>query len=259
MPVGLRTRLVVGAANVLPAALARRLRHDSRGGRWLRPFANRLLPRQEIVAVVRSGPARGVVLPLHPWEEKFYWTGAYERPLQDALVSVLEPGMVFWDVGAHVGFFSALGSRLVGASGSVHAFEPVDENRRRLEKTLELNGISNVVVHRTAVAGEDGEAELHAHASSSMWSLVSGQGHVADRVACSSLDTLARQLGAPQVVKIDVEGVEAHVIRGGLELLRSARPTILFECADECADELLAGLVPFYERRQLTKFHWLLR
>ena len=53
-------------------------------------------------------------------------------PVQQALVEIVQPGAVVWDVGAHIGFFTLLLSRLVGSSGVVHAFEPWPANVDRL-------------------------------------------------------------------------------------------------------------------------------
>src|ERR1043165_1048267 len=48
----------------------------------------------------------------------------FERGLTQYLLDLLKPGMVFFDVGAHFGYYSLLASRLVGGEGAVHAFEP---------------------------------------------------------------------------------------------------------------------------------------
>ena len=163
--------------------------------------------------------------------------------------------MTFWDVGAHVGFFTALGARLVGEQGSVHAFEPVDENRRRLEAAVERNGCANVIVHPVALSATAGEAFIHAHEASAMWSLA-GEGEGVP-VQTETLDSI--RLPAPDMVKIDAEGVELEVLRGGKELLSGVRPALLVEFTTTELVEQARVLLPGYRFEHLDGNHWLLR
>src|SRR5918999_6019296 len=100
--------VLIRAANALPAPIAARLGHNSHATRLMRPLVNCLMPARYVEAVVRSGPGRGIVLPIQPRAEKFYWTGAYELGVQETLVRLLRPGAIVWDVGANIGSFSAL-------------------------------------------------------------------------------------------------------------------------------------------------------
>lgn len=248
---------LVSLLNRVPGPVAGAFRSDGLLARLARPVLRRLLPAGPTVVVVRSGPGQGLRFPIYPRTEKFYWTGAYERPVQDALARLLEPGMTFWDVGAHIGWISLLAARLVGEGGRVHAFEPLAENRARLAEAIELNSAGNVAVHAVAVAGESGEGLLRAHASTSMWSLGSGGEGVP--TPCRTLDELAAELGPPDVLKLDVEGVEVEALRGGRELLAGRHPVLLVEFS---SDELLAqarALLSRYRFEQLARHHWLLR
>src|SRR6266566_3930390 len=53
-----------------------------------------------------------------------YQYGFFETGLTRMVVNYLKPGMTFFDVGAHYGYFTLLGSQLVGGAGQVHSFEP---------------------------------------------------------------------------------------------------------------------------------------
>ena len=212
-----------------------------------------------IVAIVRAGHGRGIRLPLDPTREKYYWAGQHDVPVQDTLIRVLERGAAFWDIGAHIGFFTILASRAVGPGGRVHAFEPMPGNRQRLERTIQLNGTANVTVHDIAVGRSDGSATLHGHQASAMWTLVAerGEKHGID-VACRTIDTIASDIGDPAVIKIDVEGAELDVLRGGLATISRSRPTLVVEFA---APEYVAPartLLPSYRFEQLSDFDWLL-
>lgn len=245
--------------NHVPAPVARAFGYDGRLGRLARPLVNRLLPRRAVPVVVRAGPAAGISVVIDPQTEKFFWTGAHELPVQEALRRVLQPGATFWDVGAHAGFFAILASRIVGPSGRVHAFEPLPDNRRRLALALELNGVTNVDVHDCALSDRAGHAMLYGTSASVTWSLVAARdASDAVTVATETLDSLARSLPPPNVLKIDVEGSELAVLRGGIELLRERRPSILVE-SDEAGIAAIRDVTPEYAVERLDPTHWLLR
>jgi len=125
----------------VPAPVARLFTTDSRASKLLRPLVNRFAPQGLTWVEVRSGGAHGISLLIDAQKEKFLWTGLHEPAVQRALAEQLRPGMTFWDVGAHVGFFTVLAARLVGEGGHVHAFEPVEENQRRLRAAVDAHAV----------------------------------------------------------------------------------------------------------------------
>ena len=204
---------------------------------------------------VRSGPAQGIQLRIDPRREKFLWTGLHETGVQAAVQGLLRPGLTFWDVGAHVGLFTLLAARIVGERGSVHAFEPMEENRRRLEEAIVRNGFGNVTVHALALASKPGDALLHGHESSAMWSLA-GEDAAGVTVRCETLDSL--RLPPPDVVKVDAERVELDVLRGGSRLLASRSPSVLVELMTDDDVKDARELLPQYTFENIDERHWLL-
>jgi FkbM family methyltransferase len=174
---------------------------------------------------VVAGPLRGARwLPhsgLHSCLE-----GTYEHENQELFAQNVGSGDVVFDVGANVGFFTLLASRLVGASGRVVAFEPFPAAKRRLDRHLELNAARNVTVFQAAVSDTVGRARFHAHADITM-GRIEDEGELDVEVV--RLDDLVQtgRVPAPDLIKIDVEGEEAKVLRGAGELLRTQRPTVL--------------------------------
>jgi FkbM family methyltransferase len=155
----------------------------------------------------------------------------------------LRPRMVVLDVGAHGGFYTLLARRLVGADGSVIAFEPSRRERRRLHVNLWLNRFANVTVVPTAIGEEQGEAEFYiVHGYETGFS-GRKRPNVAGRiemltVPLSTLDASRRDLGIRDVdlIKIDVEGGELAVLRGASRLLSTPpRPVVVCEISDERA------------------------
>jgi len=125
-------------------------------------------------------------------------------------------------VGANVGFFTLLASRLVGPTGHVVAIEPLARNLSALERTLLINDVRNVQVCPYALAETSGEEHFDEGASPSC-------AHLSDRggktVRVATLDDVLSDLGigAPRLVKIDVEGAESRVLQGATRTLSGAR------------------------------------
>lgn len=199
---------------------------------------NRALGERRRVVRVLSGIARGRRLDIDLGSQKAYWTGRYERELQRFLRDTLRPGDVFYDVGAHHGFFSLAAARL---GASVYAFEPVEANLRRLQRNIELNG-ADVEVVAAAVSDAAGRLGLARGKSSAQWRTEPG-----DEVTSVTLDDFARNHPAPRVVKIDVEGAELRVLRGAERLLREHRPILVCELHGRENRERVRGLLEGYE------------
>ena len=245
--------------NLVPGTLAAPFRSGGLLARTAAPLLEHVLPTGVTEVVVRSGPARGLRLMIDAQHEKFYWTGTHERAVQAALNELIRPGDIVWDVGAHIGFLSLLAARLVGPMGQVIAFEPMPANRERLLESLRLNRAENVAVHQCALSASSGKRILHGHAATAMWTLMAELGDSEGvSVRCSTLDTVVLSNPPPALIKIDAEGAEVDVLRGGIKLITKHRPKVLIEFQDEQrlaeARELLAG----HEFHQVDSNHWLI-
>jgi len=153
------------------------------------------------------------------------WLGSYEYEKRIAFEERVTAGGVVFDVGAHVGFYTLLASRLVGPSGKVVAFEPLPRNLQFLKRHLRLNQVDNVTVIEAAVLDSDGEIAFAEGPNSSMGS-VSQQGEL--KITSVSLDALVSrgEVPAPQYMKIDVEGAELSVLLGARSILSETPPTL---------------------------------
>lgn len=164
-----------------------------------------------------------------------YVLGTAEPGVQAALVSVLEPGRCFYDVGANVGFMSMIAARLVSPSGRVVCFEPLPSNADLVAHNAELNGFEHVHVCRHAVGSTSGRAEFIESDESGWGKLASagvpGRAKSRRQVEVRTLDDLAKtsDLLPPDVMKIDVEGAELAVLEGGAETIARHRPVLLVE------------------------------
>jgi FkbM family methyltransferase len=169
-------------------------------------------------------------------------SGAYETDLTIALIQLLEPGMVFFDIGAHRGYFSLLAARLVGPSGQVHAFEPTPGSYELLSSNLRPH--PNVHLNNVAVYSESKELTFHdygllAPAFNSLYAPRLSK-EVAERIPVEnrrvpavSIDDYVKSSGVrPNIIKIDAESAESDILNGMSETLLTMRPAFTLETGD---------------------------
>jgi len=187
----------------------------------------RLMPRELAVPVVQ-GPLRGARWVVGS-STHGCWLGCYEAANQAACVRLVRRGMTVYDLGAHVGFYSLLFSRLVGPDGVVHAFEPVERNISYLKRHLRLNRTMNVRVEEFAVTRQSGTFSFDSSLGVSMGRVVPCTAAATSRVPAVSLDDFvyARGYEPPDLIKMDVEGGEADVLTGMSRLLAERAPLLL--------------------------------
>jgi len=185
----------------------------------------RLVPRERPLHVL-AGPLRGARwIPgsgVHG-----YWLGRFEPAAMTLFASLVHDGATVFDVGAHVGYYSLLASRLVGAQGHVVAFEPLPRNLGYLRRHVALNAATNVRVIGAAVADVPGRATFEEGASGAEGMLGPGGTLDVEVVTLDSVAYDAAGVAPPSVLKIDVEGAEQRVLLGAERILTEAKPDIL--------------------------------
>lgn len=230
-------RLAAWAARCLPSGIKQAL-YRTPLAPFIRRSLNRAAPQGLTVVEVAGGGLAGYRLLLNLQQEKYYWLGTHELDLQAVVKELAQPGMVAYDVGANIGFFTLLLARQVGAQGQVYAFEPLPANLERIRANLELNDNTNLV-HIVEAAVVETERPL------TFWiGLSPSTGRVegsANRerpdlgqkieVRGLSLDHFVYEQGhpPPHLVKMDIEGGEVLALPGMRRLLREARPLLLLE------------------------------
>ena len=170
---------------------------------------------------IATGPAKGLWMQVQPRTQKFQVAGVYEPAVARTLDE--QPRGTVWDVGAHTGYFVLVA---LAAGHKVVAVEPDADNAARIHETLARNGLSATVIE--AAAGEREGTALLETSDKTSFNRISECG---TPVRLMTLDSLYSQdvSEPPTLVKIDVEGYEAEVLRGARRLLQEARPTLLIE------------------------------
>jgi FkbM family methyltransferase len=167
------------------------------------------------------------------------WTGLRCETYEVLFIlSALEPGMVFFDVGANAGLFTVSAAKKIG-SKQVYAFEPCSSTCKLLKRNLQLNGFADVRVEQVALGDSAGKGVLQVNArgkdglntlghATHPGSQVVGQ----EEVRIITLDAFLKDRGVARVdvMKVDIEGAELMLFRGARELLeRADAPLILYE------------------------------
>jgi FkbM family methyltransferase len=143
---------------------------------------------------------------------------------------LLTPGQTVVEAGANFGAHTVELSRLVGGLGRVYAFEPQRLVFQALCANLALNSCANVFAYQVALGANAGEITVPAHSPERAGnfggvSLIAASG--GERVPLRTIDEL--RLAACHLLKVDVEGMEAEVLRGAAETIRRHRPLLYVE------------------------------
>lgn len=188
----------------------------------LRHVLKRLLT--PVTLRVRGGPLEG--LRWSPASGSRFIRGDYEAYNVPAFLEAVSEGDVVYDVGAHVGYFTAIASLRVGPDGRVIAFEPRPVNLGLLRRHVEANRLENVTIIDAGVGHESGTARF-AEGTGSGTGKIAEEGELTVRTV--RLDDVAGEDGLPEpdFIKIDVEGGEMNVLEGARGLLDRARPRLL--------------------------------
>ena len=166
-----------------------------------------------------------------PMGQAIYLYGCYDYPITRLLQTLIEPGMVFFDIGANAGFFSLLAA---SKCQRVYAFEPLPANLRRVRRNIEINGLRNVSLVQKAVGDREATATLYVPESdnSGLASLTYMAGATSIEVPVITLDGFTRKKNFARVdlIKIDIEGAEVMAFEGARDLLsRLDAPDVIFE------------------------------
>jgi FkbM family methyltransferase len=164
---------------------------------------------------------------------------AYEAELYALMLRKLKPGDTFIDIGAHVGFFSMIAAKLVGAYGKVYSFEMNPENHFMLVTNINVNNFKNIRPHNWAISDSSGPVQFWINQDNdgghSLWdcgkhsfnekSRTSPQKTVSYSIALDHYDSL----GKVDFIKMDVEGAEVLALNGMIELLKKNLPIVALE------------------------------
>lgn len=149
--------------------------------------------------------------------------------------SRLREGCTVLDIGANIGWFSLVAARKIGLNGRIHAFEPRPVTSKMLARTIASNNLQSIIkLWDCALSDSPGTVKLSwgVNTDNPGGSFISKQGsidgHESVSVRTVRLDDLLPEVD-PEIIKIDVEGAEPLVFKGGSKMLKRSKPLILSE------------------------------
>lgn len=157
-----------------------------------------------------------------------YFFGVWEPNITEWFRKTLRPGDTVVDVGANIGYYSLLASRLVGAGGRVVAVEASPSIFKALERNLLLNRCGNVRALNLAVSDRAERVEVYRgpDGNRGMTSIVMQEGLSFEAtIDAKTLPQILRddEVARTRIFKIDVEGAEWSVVMGLARLLSATR------------------------------------
>lgn len=187
--------------------------------------------------VVRARSGLRVRLHPDPIYKLISLFGDYEPANTGLFEKLVRPGDTVFEVGANFGWYAAHFARWVGASGHVHAFEPIPFIYDLAEDAIEINHCADrVVLNKVGLGTIKGTApvytfpgESHSLSSCSNLGRSDAQPHPC---VMTTLDAYVGEAGVERIdfMKLDVEGHENDVFQGGRGVLsRPDAPVIAFE------------------------------
>ncbi|HET6574198.1 MAG TPA: FkbM family methyltransferase [Fimbriiglobus sp.] len=218
---------------VVPRAVRNWARRPTNSARWLWADAKARLGRTDQLEL-----RPGWVIRSHPGAYPFAYYNQVDDPEQvaefDQFIRHCTPGMVLFDVGAHFGLYSLAAVHYGGSTARAVAVDPSPMAARVVRFQARANGSADRirVVQASAGAAAGRQALVAAGIGSVGYYVAPTADHPPGErveVECVSIDGLAEATGlAPTHVKIDVEGFELGVLRGGAKTFGSPRPPLLF-------------------------------
>ncbi|MGN6267196.1 MAG: FkbM family methyltransferase [Ginsengibacter sp.] len=165
-----------------------------------------------------------------------YIYDGFEKDEIQFLKSNLKPGDIFVDIGSNVGLFSLVASKIVGANGFVHSFEPTPQTFARLQKNIALNGFINIKAKNIGLSDEKGKLDLQISENGfDAWNTFAKKENKRFQhkvsIEVSTIDDELTEIDKSRIsfMKIDVEGWEKFVLKGGTSFFRNYSPVVMVE------------------------------
>ncbi len=196
-------------------------------------FPTQRMPDQRFVVPLGEGVYGGRFDSYIDWSIYFY--GQYERHVLRFLTRVfarLDRPVVFWDVGANAGQHSVFAASL---GAQVHAFEPYGAVLEQLRKNASRNPSLAIAIHPHGLGASNEDRRFTPPSNENR-----GTGHFDAEGSLVLPIRRGDDIDAPppSIMKIDVEGYEAEVLRGLAATLVRARPIILCEFSERTRKEI---------------------
>lgn len=172
-------------------------------------------------------------------DSSIYYKGCFEPMVTATMCKYVKPGMTVLDIGANIGCHTLRYAKLVGRHGKVIAFEPMPWAVSKLRRNIELNDFNNIVLEKIALSDVSAKRSVYFRSS---WTLDDGStpdSKTNEDVDFITLDEYVHRnkLDKIDFIKLDVDGYEYKVVRGGLKSLIKFKPVMIIEFGNYTLNE----------------------
>lgn len=166
----------------------------------------------------------------------------HEEETTKLFKKIVRPGNIVLDLGANIGYFTLIASKLVGSNGKIFSFEPDQKNYEYLTKNINFNNFKNISTFNKAVSSKNGKEKFYFCSYDSghhtlkqplgIEAYSKGRAYqeeyrIVETVAIDSF--LAQNKIDVDIIKIDVEGAEALAFQGMSKTLSKPNIKIFME------------------------------
>ena len=157
----------------------------------------------------------------------FFYKRISDRDKIRLIKKTVKPGMTVIDVGANIGFYSMLLSRLVGPSGKVIAYEPEDHNFSLLKRITRKK--QNVTIRHAACGEKTGKLNLYVSADMNIdhQTYDANLGRDVHEVPCVAVDEDLDEKERIGFIKIDIQGYDYFALKGMRRTIQRSPDLIL--------------------------------
>lgn len=200
---------------------------------------------------------------------KQMYLGFYELFEMEIVKKNLREGDTFIDVGANVGYVTAVAAGRVGKTGQVHSFEPIPEYFQRLQELANINTKFKIVVNQCALGEDEGTETIYVTNLPNIGWNTMIRGFMSKETQKKSIQVPVirldkyikeKKLSNIKLIKIDTEGFELFILKGleGFFINTNSRPMILVEVAPGAYPLLgcqMSDLFDFMQKYSYLPFH----
>lgn len=155
------------------------------------------------------------------------------------LYSFIKKDNIVFDIGANVGDVSLHFAKLVGNRGIVHSFEPDSTNYCRFQRNLNINKFSNIILNKKGLGNKNASYKIYTlnEKNKGMNRIIndSKESNEYREIQVITLDEYCETSNIKNIdlIKIDVEGFELNVLKGGIHTINNFHPTLFIELDDQ--------------------------
>lgn len=141
-----------------------------------------------------------------------------------------KPGEVVLEVGANIGYYTIMQSKIIGKSGRIYAIEPISDNLNYLRRNINLNNLKNVEVHPIALREKNKKLEIFTFEEANLNSAIkwSDRNLGSETVVGMTMDSFLKGKRSPNWIRMDVEGYEWNILMGAKKSLKNKNLKNLF-------------------------------